>query len=312
MFRTVLFLLGMTLAVQVSQAQTPQVSASPAESEKQSENKVIGRVGNNIYRESDFFDYLPLVVQAAQLEQIKRSPDMQMQMQKHFMEAMLLASKARKEGIEKLPEFKTKLAGVTNTLMIQEFVNSMAPELQRLSTPTEEQIKAYYEENKASFKAQDTASARHILVATTNITDEEAKARIAKVQEELARGRSWQEVAKEYSDDPGSKETGGLYEDFNPAQMVREFAEAVRTQEIGKVGEPVKTQFGYHVILVENRKIDQMQTYDEAKEAVQNQLFERMRNDTWAAFIDSLKAELGYAEGENVASNAASTGSAAR
>ena len=306
-------------------AQGAQTGARPqAASERQAENKIIGRIGNNIYRESDFFDYLPIVVEASQLEQVRNSPELQKQFQKSFLESMLLASKAKKEGIDKSPAFITKLAGITNALMMQEFVNSVAPELQRLSTPTEEQLKAYYEANKNNFKAQDTASARHILVSVRNNesetdkpADEGAKARVAKVQEELARGKSWQELAKEYSDDPGSKDNGGLYENFNPAQMVPEFAEAVRTQEIGKVGEPVKTQFGYHVILVENRKLDQMQTYDEAKASIQRTLFETMRNNTWGGFINSLKAELGYAEGEESAaeatgpSNPAPTGSAA-
>jgi parvulin-like peptidyl-prolyl isomerase len=189
---------------------------------------------------------------------------------------------------------------------------SKFPELQKTPTPTEDQIKAYYEENKNKFKGKDSATARHILVAvrknekeTDKLTDEEARIKIAKAKAELTGGKSWEEVAKEYSDDPGSKENGGKYENFNPAQMVPEFAEAVRNQELGVIGEPIKTQYGYHIILVESRKIGQIQTFNEARGAAQKELADKMRNDAWKNFIDSLKTELGYADAETLASEPA-------
>jgi parvulin-like peptidyl-prolyl isomerase len=215
-----------------------------------------------------------------------------------------LASKAKKEGLDQSQDYKAKLAILGNNLVIQEFINMSAPELEKLATPTEEQIKAYYEGSKNTFKVPDTASARHVLVSvrgneneTDKLTDDAAKTKIAKVLAELAKGRSWNDVAKEHSDDPGSQDNGGLYENFNPAQMVPEFAEAVRTQEIGKIGQPVRTQFGYHIILVESRKLDMLQTFDEAKANVQRQLTERMRAEVWANWINSIKTEVGFAEG---------------
>jgi parvulin-like peptidyl-prolyl isomerase len=297
MLRTTFFsLFALALAAQAQQA------------EAQKGNKVIGRVGNVVYRESDFLNYLPMVYQPAQLEQLMNSPEMQKEAQKSFLEAMVLVNKAKKEGVDQLPDYRTKLTVLGNNLMIQEFINKNVPELEKLSTPTEDQLRAYYEEHKTSFKAPDTASARHVLVAvrsneneTNKLTDDDAKAKVAKILVELANGRGWQEVAKDYSDDPGSKDNGGLYENFNPAQMVTEFAEAVRTQEIGKIGPPVRTKFGYHIILVENRKLDALQTFDEARPNVQKQLIDKMRAETWAKWINSIKTEMGYAEGEEIA-----------
>jgi parvulin-like peptidyl-prolyl isomerase len=280
--------------------------AQQAGAEAQKENKVIGRVGSIVYHESDFLDYLPMVYQPAQIEQIKNSPELQKEVRKGFLERMVLAGKAKKEGVDQSPAYKTKLAILGNNLMIQEFLTMNAPELERLSTPTEEQIKAYYEANKDTLKVPDNASARHVLATvrsneneTSKPTDDDAKAKIAKVLVELANGRSWQDVAKEYSDDPGSRDNGGLYENFNPDQMVAEFAQAVRTQEIGKIGQPIRTQFGYHIILVESRKLDVLQTFDEAKSNIQRQLTERKRTEVWANWVNSLKAEVGFAEGED-------------
>jgi parvulin-like peptidyl-prolyl isomerase len=306
-FSSFLVLASLTLAAQ--NPQVPQATGAAAE------NKIVGRVGNVIYRESDFYQYLPIVYQEAQLEQVMRSPDLRKEAQKSFLESMVLVNQAKKEGIDKLPEFQAKLAGVINTLMIQEYVNKNVPMLQRLSSPTEEQVKAHYDENVDSFKAQDNASARHILVAvrssesdTDKPTDEEAKAKALLIKDELLNGKGWQEAASEYSDDPGSKDNGGLYENFDPARMVPEFAEAVRTQEIGQVGEPIRTSFGYHIIRVEDRQQGEIRPFDEVRATIQQQLTERMRNDTWVRWINSLKAELGYAEGEDaVTGNQSST-----
>jgi len=308
MLRIAFFSLPLILA-----AQTPQVAPagsaakSQAETEKPKEDKILGRVGRNLYRESDFLDFLPMLVQPAQLEQVKNNAAMHKQYQKSFLESMLILNKALKDGVDKSPDYNAKLARLTKTLLMQELV-AKYPDLQKTPTPTEEQVKAYYEENKNKFKARDTATARHILVAVRNnesetdkLTAEDAKAKIEKVKAELIRGKSWEDAAKEFSDDPGSKGNGGRYENFNPAQMVPEFAEAVRTQEIGKIGEPIKTQFGYHIILVESRKIGEIQSFSEARVAAQRELAEKMRNDAWISFIDSLKTELGFADADSPA-----------
>jgi parvulin-like peptidyl-prolyl isomerase len=276
--------------------------------EAQKENKIIGSVGTAVYRESDFLEYLPLVYQPAQLEQIRNSPEVQKEVRRVFLERMALANKAKKEGVDQSPAFKSRLAIMGDIMMVQELTNMNVPELERLSTPTGEQLKAYYEANKNTFKIPDTASARHILVSvrsneseTDKLTDDDAKTKIAKVLVELANNRNWKDVAKEYSDDPGSRDNGGLYENFNPAQMVTEFAEAVRTQEIGKIGQPIRTRYGYHIILVESRKLDMIQTFDEAKAAAQEQLTKKMQSEAWANWVNSVKAEMGFVEGEGAA-----------
>ncbi|MCL1892969.1 MAG: peptidylprolyl isomerase [Holophagaceae bacterium] len=299
MIKTVFFsLFSLSLLAQNPTATTPA----------QPENKVIGKIGNVIYRESDFFEYLPLYYQPAQIEQMKRSPETIKQAQRSFLETMVLVSQAKKEGVDKWPEYQAKLKWVAGTLMMSEYVSKHAPTLERLATPTEEQIKAFYEANLDSYKSQDTASARHILISartneneTDKLTEEEALAKVLKAKDELISGKDWQTVASEYSDDPGSKDNGGLYSDFDPSRMVPEFAEAVRSQEIGNVGEPIKSRFGYHIILVENRQLGKVPPLDEVRATVSQQLSERMRPEIWAKWVSSIKAEIGYVEGEEVA-----------
>jgi len=278
-----------------------------AQKPAQPENPVIARIGDNVYRQSDVLEYWSMFAQQAQIDQMKANPAQFSQAQASFLETMLVLNKAKKDGLDNTQGFKEKAikatTNLTNSLLAKEYIEMRTPELDRLSTPSDEQMLAYYEENKNEYKTPALASARHILVAVKSdqnpaaLSDEDALAKITKAAKELEAGKSWQEVAKEYSEDPGSSEKGGLYENFNPAQMVPEFAQAVQTQELGKIGPPIKTRYGYHIVMVESRTPEQIQPFDTAKAAIKTKLQEKMRLETWANFISGLKTELGYAEG---------------
>ncbi|WP_255298402.1 stalk domain-containing protein [Brevibacillus dissolubilis] len=127
---------------------------------------------------------------------------------------------------------------------------------------TDAEISAYHAAHKEDFI---TSSVRHILVDT----EEQAKAAIAR----LNKGEKFADLAKELSTDPGSKDNGGLYENAVVSQWVPEFKNAVLTQTIGQVGQPVKSQFGYHIILVENR-VEHQVSNERVREAIMRELVE--------------------------------------
>ncbi|MBD2872854.1 peptidylprolyl isomerase [Paenibacillus arenilitoris] len=144
---------------------------------------------------------------------------------------------------------------------------------------TEEDMKKEFDENRADYA---TVTLRHILVATTE-TDpttqeqkelrkpEEALARAKEAKAKLEAGGDWNELAKEYSDDPGSKEKGGQYADQKAGSWVEAFKEAAYKQEIGAIGDPVETEYGYHVIQVEKRDSPEFDKLSEDdKEAVKS------------------------------------------
>lgn len=127
-----------------------------------------------------------------------------------------------------------------------------------LNAVTEDEIKAEYDKNPSDY---NIVTVRHILIATADPstgeqkrTDEEALKRANEVKDKLEKGGDWTALAKEYSDDDGSKDNGGLYEKQPAKGWVAEFKEAANTQEIGKIGEPVQSQYGYHVMKVEARE----------------------------------------------------------
>jgi len=121
---------------------------------------------------------------------------------------------------------------------------------------TDDDMKKHMEEAKDDY---NRVTVRHVLVSISEggekpRTDEEALKRAKEAKAKLEAGGDWNTVAKDYSDDPGSKDKGGIYEKQLSKGWVAEFKDAANKQEIGKIGEPVKTQFGYHVMKVESRE----------------------------------------------------------
>ncbi|GEB34025.1 MULTISPECIES: peptidylprolyl isomerase [Brevibacillus] len=117
--------------------------------------------------------------------------------------------------------------------------------------------------DKMDKASRTVASVRHILISTEQRKPEEALKIANDLEARLKKGEDFAKLAKEFTDDPGSKENGGLYADADVSQWVPEFKDAAITQKVGEVGPPVKTSFGYHIIKVENRK---EKTFDEMKE----------------------------------------------
>lgn len=125
---------------------------------------------------------------------------------------------------------------------------------------SEEQIRSHYETRLAEDpNAFLNATVRHVLVRLTDEegnerTEEEALARAKEAQAKLKNGADWVAIAKEYSEDPGSRDNGGQYADMPVAMWVENFKKHTIEQPIGEVGEPFLTEHGYHVLIVEERQ----------------------------------------------------------
>ncbi|WP_243427874.1 peptidylprolyl isomerase [Alkaliphilus hydrothermalis] len=126
----------------------------------------------------------------------------------------------------------------------------------------EAQAKKYYDENP-DFFINDEVKARHILVS-----DEELAKQLVN---RIKAGESFEELAKEYSEDPGSKDKGGDLDYFPKGVMIAEFEEAAFSMEIGAVSEPVATMFGFHIIKVEDKRSEK-KDFEEIKAALVQEL----------------------------------------
>lgn len=149
---------------------------------------------------------------------------------------------------------------------------------------TDEDVKAYYEENKESFDTEAQVEASHILV------EDEATAN--EVIEKLNAGEDFAELAKEYSTDTASAENGGELGYFSSGQMVEEFEKAAFAMNVGDVSKtPVKTEHGYHIIKVTDKKDAEESTYETAKEEARKQLVDERVNEEYLTWVNEKMEE---------------------
>ena len=154
---------------------------------------------------------------------------------------------------------------------------------------TEQEILAKYQKDK-------TATVRHILLKTTGNSDSAKMVVRKKMEDILAEaksGKDFSELAKKYSDDPGSKNTGGLYEDFKRGKMVPPFEDAAFNVPIGEISDIVETQYGYHILKVLNRKKD-TEPLEKARIMIERELTGKKRNRVTQAHVQKLKDDVEF------------------
>lgn len=139
---------------------------------------------------------------------------------------------------------------------------------------TDEILEGFYEENSSQFTLPEKRQAKHILIAVeapTEAAENSALATVEEVQKKLAAGEAFETLAKTYSKDTGSAESGGDLGTFEQGMMVPEFDEAVFNMQAGEVSEPVKTEFGYHLIKLVSILEKQAQPFAAVKDEVKTQ-----------------------------------------
>ena len=195
-----------------------------------------------------------------------------------LIERHLLAQEAVKQGIADTDEYKRRLALYqAKALRDAYFFQKLRPEV------TEEQIKAAYDLESSKVAQTERVRARHILVAT----EQEAK----DIEAKLAAGEKFEDLAKQYSLD-GSKDYGGDLGYFTAPEMVAEFSKAAFSLQAGQVSSPVKTDFGWHIIKLEDRKMGAAQPYDQVKGAIRNVLLRKKVQETMDGLRQTAKIEV--------------------
>lgn len=148
---------------------------------------------------------------------------------------------------------------------------------------TDEEVQAKFESNPEAFKGPETVGAKHILV------DSEEKAK--EIKEKLDRNEiTFEDAATEYSSCP-SKENGGDLGSFGRGMMVPEFEDAAFSAEVNKVTEPVKTQFGYHLINIYEKSDAQIPGFEDVKDQIKTSLLQEKQMEKYTKLVNDLKAK---------------------
>jgi peptidyl-prolyl cis-trans isomerase C len=195
----------------------------------------------------------------------------------YLADIIMVTQAADKKNLADNPDFKRRLAFLRNKLL-------MGYELQQeaKTAVTDEALHQTYDEAVKSMAGQEEVRARHILVES----EDEAKALL----EQLKNGADFATLAKEKSKDPGAAEGGDLGY-FTKDQMVPEFADVAFKMYPGQLSNPVKTQFGWHVIKVEDRRTKQPPEFDKVKDQIEAFLARKAQTDFITKLRQSAKVD---------------------
>jgi len=190
------------------------------------------------------------------------------------IEIKVLAAKAVADGLDKDPEFQRRAAFLQERALHGEMV-----EKEVVDKVTDQDVRARYDKEIAAQPAVNEVHARHILVKTK----EEAEAII----KQLEGGADFQKLANEHTTDPSGKTNGGDLGYFGPGQMVPEFEKAAMALEPGSyTKEPVQTQFGWHVIKVEDKRPQQPPPFEQVEEQARSAVI----RDKYFALVKEARA----------------------
>lgn len=188
----------------------------------------------------------------------------------------LVYNYAKDSGMENEKEYIELLEKAKKEILTQTAISKVMAEV----TVSDEEIKDYYKANQQMFAEPEMVNAKHILVETKEKAEE--------IINEIKNGLNFEDAAQKYSSCP-SKAQGGSLGRFAKGQMVPEFEDAAFSLEIGVVSEPVKTQFGYHLIKVEEKVEGSIKNFDEVKNMIKNNLLQQRQTFKYSQLNSELK-----------------------
>ena len=195
-----------------------------------------------------------------------------------FLIDMRIVSKAAEDKkVENSEDFKKRLAFTRNRLLMDSLLASEGK-----AATTDEAMKKVYEEASKQITGEQEVHARHILVES----EDEAKA----IKADLDKGGDFAELAKKKSKDPGASDGGDLGF-FTKEQMVPEFSTVAFALEPGKISDPVKSQFGWHIIKVEEKRSRKAPDFDQVKSQIETYVTRKAQADYVAKLRETAKVE---------------------
>lgn len=237
-------------------------------------NNIVATVGGNAIFQSEINE---LVAVYAQQGQNYDTPQGRAVLLEQVIQKKLLILDAKKNLLEHNAEFKAELEKMKDEMLANFNVQKLVENL----SVTDEEAKKFFDEHKDQFRRGEAVSASHILV------DSEDKANAIKRQ--IENGEiGFEDAARQHSTCPSS-ENGGALGEFTRGQMVPEFDQAVFSMKEGELRGPVKTQFGYHLIKVTDKKEAREFQYDEIKEQVKKMALKEKRQKALNSKINQLK-----------------------
>jgi peptidyl-prolyl cis-trans isomerase C len=238
------------------------------------EDKVLAKVNGSEIRQSDLaLAEEELGPSLAQMDPATKNENVLA----FLIDMKIVAKAAEDEKIADTDDFKKRLAFTKNRLLMDSLLAAKGK-----AANTDEAMKKVYEDASKQISGEQEVRARHILVET----EDEAKA----VKAELDKGADFAELAKKKSKDPGASDGGDLGF-FTKDQMVPEFSEVAFKLEPGKISDPVKSQFGWHIIKVEEKRNRKPPDFEQVKAQIETYVTRKAQADYVGKLREAAKIE---------------------
>jgi peptidyl-prolyl cis-trans isomerase C len=250
------------------------------------DNAVVAKIGerritlSDFKRVTDYFD-------AERQKMLETNPQLKETVLRQFIQSMVISDLAKQKGFDRVPEIKEQLQFFSDNFLANEYLKR---EIAQKITVPDDELKSYYDSHKDEFKTQDMVKARHILVRVDNSASDDEKKKAKEKTElylkKIKDGEDFAKLASDFSDDPGSKAKGGDLGFFPRGRMVKPFDDAAFSLKPGETSGIVETQFGFHIIKVEDRKDSSVESFDVVKERLKQKLSQDRTRKELTDFID--------------------------
>jgi peptidyl-prolyl cis-trans isomerase C len=257
-------------------------------------NPVVGKAGDFTLREADL-DRL-IVNQGEEVQkQFRDNPELKVKLVQELLTKKAVAQRLRKEGYDRKPEVKELLGYFIDDYLFQEYLRKVV--VAGVKVP-EEALQKLYKEKEKELVLPETIKVRHIFVAAGKEVSAEdrarARAKAAELLQRLKKGEDFARLAQEASDDAESGKTGGELGRIAPGKTSSaEFEKAAFALKVGEVSDVVETEYGFHLVRVDERQEKRTVGFDEARPFMVKELQKEYEQKKAQEFVESVTREAG-------------------
>jgi len=242
------------------------------------EDKVLARIGNETVTEQDLTEMSNAVPE--RFRQYYMTPEGRKKTLDYIVNIYVLAAEAEKQGLDKAPDASRLLQFTKKDLLARLYLEKLTKDM---TAPTEADARAFYDTNKSQYTTPESVHLHHVLVKT----EKEAKDVLAR----LKKGEKLADVASQVSICPSRVKGGNL--DWLPrGSLVKEIEDVAFVTKNGEIVGPVKTKFGYHVLLVEDKKPAQESSFDQVKDYIIEQLKFQKQQEQYEKVAEQLRKKM--------------------
>ncbi|HRR39984.1 MAG TPA: peptidylprolyl isomerase [Syntrophales bacterium] len=256
-------------------------------------DEVLARIGNRVVTQKDI-EYLIALYPENEQALLRGSVEYREVLLKNMVTVIVVSDIAKKKNFDKKGDIGKQVELIMNEYLARAYVEQ---EILGGVTVSDEEIEKYYRVNPSAFESPERLRVRHILITVKPGASEgeknAAKKKTTDILERAKRGADFAKLAEEYSEDPGSRQKGGDLGYITRKTTMPELEDAAFALEVGEVGGPIETAFGFHLIKVEEKKKASVAPFDQVKEEARAKTLQEAKQKKVNSFIDQAFKDAG-------------------